>query len=281
MSSGDTSNRFGFRYGTIPIPNPRQIPQPSPIPEPLMINSPNPIPEPFILPTTTVLNFTFEDMNLIGWIAIDEPPHLLGGEGPSRWGIGDGPISGKAIVQTSNIWGDKADIIPLGTFLIYDLQEWDDFVMEFDMFARDNDGVGIVWGWKSRVDHFRFFTMIDPNNPAGAPPDQRAPFSMIQRRIGDNSPYYANRAMKKEASYVENQITHFKLEVINKNVKVFSNNALSLQAFTPGYTGGKVGFTLYAHTEVYFDNVKIEAISPNIMDQMTRFNVNTGQILPR
>lgn len=279
MSSG---NRFGFRYNTTPIPNPSRMNQPAAIiPEPLMINAPNPIPEPFIVPSSTIVSFTFEDMNMVGWVPVDEPPHLLGGDWPSRWDIGDGPISGKALTQSRNIWGDKPDVVALGTFMIYDLQEWVNFIMEFDVFARDNDGIGIIWGWRSRINHYRFITMIDPANPTGAPPDQRAPFSKIERRSGDDSPYYYTRAMKKEASYLENQITHFRLEVIDRYATVYWNKALALQAFIPGYQGGKIGFTLYAHTEVYFDNIVIESLEPQMVDQTTRFTVSSGQVLPR
>lgn len=268
MSSG---NRFGFSQGTLTIPDPKPITTPSIIQEPLMINAPMPIQDPFILPSPIIVNFTFEDSNMIGWTPIDEPPPLLGGEGPSRWGIDDGPISGKALSQTSNIWGDKPDVIALGTFLIYDLQEWVDFVMEFDMYANDNDGVGVVWGWKSRIQHYRFFTMVDPANPGGAPPDLKAPFTSIEKRTGDVSPYYQTLAKIKQASYLEFRVNHFKLEVINKQFKVYWNYALVLQASDPWYWGGKIGFMLYAHSGVFFDNVKIETVLPPMTNQNDKF----------
>jgi hypothetical protein len=268
MSAG---SKFGFIQTTIPIPDPKPLPQPSVIQEPMMINAPMPLPDPFIMPSPTLLSFTFEEGNMIGWTPIDEPPALLGGEGPSRWGITDGPISGKALVQTSNIWGDKVDVIPLGTFLIYDLQEWTDFNMEFDMYAMDNDGVGIVWGWKNRTFHYRFFTMVDPANPSGAPPDQKAPFTVIQRRTGDVSPYYQTLAMKKEASFTDFVITKFRVEVRGTTFKVYRNSDLTMQASDPLYQGGKVGFSLYAHSGIYFDNVKIETMLPEVTSQMDRF----------
>jgi hypothetical protein len=270
MSSG---NRYGFSTGTLTIPDPKPITTPSIIQEPMIINAPNPIQEPFILPSLSVVSFTFEDSNMIGWTPIDEPPQLLGAEGPSRWGIDDGPISGKALSQTSNIWGDKPDVIALGTFLIYDLQEWYDFTMDFDMYANDNDGIGIIWGWRNRIDHFRFLTMVDPANPAGAPPDLRAPFSTIEKRTGDTSPYYQTLAKIKEASYRDFEITHFRLEVINKVFSIYWNYRLMLQANHWAYWGGKVGFMLYAQSGVFFDNVKIEAIYPMPINQYERFTL--------
>ena len=249
----------------IPIPNPKPIPDPFTIQPPFMINAPNPITEPFTLPSTDAVDFTFEDINMIGWTVVDEPPQLLGEGTSSRWIVTDGPISGKALAQTSNIWGDKNDVVPLGTFVIYDLREWTDFVMEFDCFAADNDGLGIVWGWKSRLNHYRFLTMIDPANPTGAPPDKRAPFSVIEKRTGDNSPYYQTLSSKREASYHQYTVTHLKLEVANKTFKVYRDGRLSLQASDGAYQGGKVGFTLYAHAGIYFDNVKIDALIPSTL----------------
>jgi len=268
MSSG---NKYGFTPGTLAIPDPKPITLPSAIPESMIINAPIPIQEPFALPSPISLRFTFEDSNMVGWTPVDEPPQLLGEPGPSRWGVDDGPISGKALVQTSNIWGDKPDVIALGTFLIYDLQEFVDFTMEFDMYAQDNDGVGIVWGWRSRTDHFRFLTMLDPANPSGAPPDLKAPFSMIEKRVGDASPYYQTLAKIRQASYLEYQINRFRLEVINKTFRIYWNYSLIMQANHGGYRGGKIGFMLYAHSGVFFDNVRIESVLPPLENQYNRF----------
>lgn len=268
MSSG---NRYGFSKDTIPIPNPKPLQEPYKIPDPIAINAPNPIPEPFILPTTQVVNFTFEDSNMIGWVVVDEPPHLLAENMRSRWEIGDGPISGKALMQTSNVWGDRGDTVPLGTFIIYDLQTWYNFTMEFDLYAMDNDAIGIVWGWWNRFRHHRFITMIDPANPTGAPPELRGPFSRIERRTGDTPPYYETLASVRRAAYTEYKIDHLKLEVNDRLFKVYSNNSLILQARDGRYWGGRVGFMLYAHSGVYFDNVRIEAIVPEISNQMHRF----------
>lgn len=268
MSSG---NRFGFGQ-LIPISNPKSISLPSPIAEPLMIDAPMPIPEPYVLPSSTVVTFTFEDSNMIGWVPVDEPPQLLSA-GISRWSVDDGPISGKALIQTADIWGDKSDVVPLGTFVIYDLLELFDFVMEFDVVIKGNDGIGMVWGWKSRTNHFRFLTMINSYHPSGAPPDKKGPFSMIERRTSDESPYYLTRAIKKEASITQDEVTHYKLELINRVAKVYWNGILTLQIRLGGYMGGKIGFTIYSpHDIIYFDNIRIEAIVPTPTDQMYRYS---------
>jgi hypothetical protein len=94
---------------------------------------------------------------------------------------------------------------------------------------------------------------------------------VIQRRTGDVSPYYQTLAMKKEASFTDFVITKFKLEVRGTTFKVYWNNALTMQASDPLYQGGKVGFSLYAHSGIYFDNVKIETMLPEVTSQMDRF----------
>jgi hypothetical protein len=268
LSSG---SKFGFGP-LVQIPNPKTISQPSPIAEPLMINAPMPIPEPFVLPSSTVATFTFEDSNMVGWVPVDEPPQLLGA-GPSRWMVDDGPISGKALIQTREIWGDKQDVVALGTFVIYDLLELYDFTMEFDAVIKGNDAIGMVWGWKSRTDHFRFLTMINSYHPSGAPPDKKGPFSVIERRTSDGSPYYITRAIKKETSINQDEVTHYKLELSDKVAKVYWNGVPTLQVRLGGYMGGKVGFTIYSpHDIVYFDNVRIEAVVPEPIDQMYRYS---------
>jgi hypothetical protein len=269
------SNRYGFSQGTIPIQNPNQLPQPSVIQDPTVINAPMLLPDSFDLPSTNIVNFTFEESNMIGWTPVDESPDSLNYIGPSRWEVVDGPISGKALLQNSIIWGDKANITPLGTSIIYDLQEWNDFNMEFDMLTRSpyQNGLGIVWGWKNKTAHYRFMTILTPSNPTGAPPEQRAPLSMIQRRISDAPPYYYTLAFKKEASYIHNVVIRYKLEVRGQNFKVYWNNVLIMQANALLYQGGKVGFTLYGQNETYFDNIKIEAVLPERANQMDRFTL--------
>jgi len=270
MSAG---NRFGFSQGTIPIQTPKPLPQQAVIPEPIMINAPMPLPDSFIVPSATILDFTFEEGNMIGWTPIDESLASLNDIGPSVWRVVDGPISGKALLQNSIIWGDKANATPLGTSLVYDLQEWTDFNMEFDMLTSSiyYNGFGIVWGWKNRAFHYRFLTVIDPRNPTGAPPEQKAPLSMIQRRISDVPPYYQTIAFKKESSYIHDAVVRYKLEVKGNASKVYWNNILIIQASDPFYQGGKIGFTLYGQNGVYFDNIKIENVLPDFTNQMDRF----------
>ena len=53
--------------------------------------------------------------------------------------------------------------------------------------------------------------------------------------------------------------------------RVYSNNILVLQVRDGRYRGGKVGFMLYAHSGVFFDNVRIESIIPAMADQTNRF----------
>ena len=82
----------------------------------------------FSIPMLVAADFTdnFDDGNLDGWIAIDEDD--LGDKGPSQWKVENG-----ALVQTSNIWGDATDTVAIGTFLIYDLQEFISFTLEADI----------------------------------------------------------------------------------------------------------------------------------------------------
>jgi len=214
----------------------------------------------------------FDNANMDGWVTLDEPAKLLNDKGPSNWIVMQSP-AGKgsfALNQTSNIWGDPPDVVPLGTFAIYDLAEWVNFDLTFEVYAQDNDCLGLIWGWKDRTHHYRFITMIDPANPEGVGAD-KAPWSKIEKRIGDDKPYYDTIGRVGQASYVDNTVTNFKLSVMNGKFSVYSNDKLVVEASDLAYSGGKIGFTTIAQQGCFFDNVKVVdfGASVNSKDKLT------------
>jgi hypothetical protein len=206
------------------------------------------------------LNEGFED-GLDNWIVTDEPAKLLNDKGPSNWVVAQGPFKGKALNQTTNIWGDSGDIVALGTFIIYDKMEFKNFDLSFDMQANDNDGMGIVFGWKSRTDHYRFFTMIDPGNPGGAAGAQgdpgKAPWSLLEKRTGDDIPYYKNLAKINDPAYQQGVSVNLRVVVQDGNFEVFADKKSLMKAKDITYSGGKIGFTLYAESGIFFDNLVV------------------------
>lgn len=221
----------------------------------------------------------FNNGNMNGWITLDEPAKLLSDKGPSNWVVMQSPIQKFALNQTSNIWGDPPDVIPLGTFAIYDLAEWMDFELTVDVHPIDNDCLGLIWGWKDRTNHYRFITMIDPANPEGAGAD-KAPWSKIEKRIGDESPYYNTIARFGEASYKENTTTNFKLTVKDSKFTVHSNNKFIVEAKDTAYKGGKIGFTVIAQSGCFFDNVKVTDLSASV-DSASKITTTWGRIKSR
>ncbi|HGJ65424.1 TPA: hypothetical protein ENS27_08560 [bacterium] len=214
-------------------------------------------------------NFNDGDMN--GWITLDEPAKLLNDKGPSNWIVMASPVGkGSALNQTSNIWGDPPDVIPLGTFAIYNLAEWINFELKFDVYSLDNDCLGIIWGWKNRTNHYRFITMIDPANPEGAGAD-KAPWSKIEKRLGDDEPYYNTIGRKGEASYKDNELTDFNLIVKDGKFSVYSKGKLVVEAQDESYSGGKIGFTMIAQQGCFFDNIELTDFGAevNLKDKLT------------
>jgi len=209
-----------------------------------------------LMPADFEENFNDGDMN--GWIILDEPAKLLNDKGPSNWNVMPSPIAknGFALNQANNIWGDPPDVIPLGTFAIYDLAEWVNFDLEANVYSLDNDCLGFIWGWKDRTHHYRFITMIDPANPEG-PGADKAPWSKIEKRLGDDSPYYETIGRTGEASYKDNLLTRFRLSVKNGTFKIYSEDKLYVEAKDQSYVGGKIGFTLIAQQGCYFDDIKV------------------------
>jgi hypothetical protein len=206
------------------------------------------------------LNEEFED-GIDNWVIVDEPAKLLDSKGPSDWSIKPGPFDRNALNQTNNIWGDIGDVVALGTFIIYDKAEFKNFDLSVDIQANDNDGMGIVFGWKSRTDHYRFFTMIDPGNPAGAAGKEgdpgKAPWSLLEKRTGDERPYYKTLEKINDPAYQQGVSINIRLVVKDGSFEVFAGKKAIMKAKDTSYTSGKIGFTLYAEGGIFFDNLKI------------------------
>ncbi|HIE26897.1 TPA: DUF1080 domain-containing protein [Candidatus Poribacteria bacterium] len=198
------------------------------------------------------------------WVVYDEPPKDLGDKGPSAWDIAKG-LDGKALTQSSNIWGDATDAVAIGSFVIYDKAEWVDFSLEVDVVANDNDGMGIVWRWKDRLNHYRFITMFDSGN---SPNGRKGPYRLLERRLGDGDadgngesdgaelPFYETLADNKEA-YTQGVPQTWKLEAIGDTFKFYVDGKLTLKAQDSTYKKGKIGFLVYAQSGVFFDNLRI------------------------
>jgi hypothetical protein len=216
----------------------------------------------FISGVSFAANFSegFEN-GIDNWVVVDEPAALLSDKGPSNWVTESGPFKGKALNQTTNIWGDPGDVVALGSFIIYDKQEFKNFDLSVEMMANDNDGVGIVFGWKERKDHYRFFTMIDPGNPGGAAGNAgdpgKAPWTLIEKRTGDDSPYYKALKVVKEAAYQQGTPVTFRLVVKDGAIELYANKKKLAEANDPTYKGGKIGFTVYAESGCFFDNLNV------------------------
>ena len=198
------------------------------------------------------------------WIVYDEPPEDLGDRGPYSWAIARG-LDGKAMSQSSNIWGDATDTVAIGSFVIYDKAEWSDFILELDVVANDNDGMGVVWRWKDRLNHYRYITMIDPGN---SPNGRRGPYRLLERRLGDSSsngngkadvselPFYETLADNTD-SYTQGVPQQWKLEAVGDTFKFYVDGKLTLTAKDSTYKEGKIGFLVYAESGIFFDNLSI------------------------
>jgi hypothetical protein len=189
------------------------------------------------------------------WVVYDEED--LGDFGPSSWTIMASPLDGDAMSQSSNIWGDATDAVAIGSFVVYDLTEWSDFMLEVDVVANDNDGMGLVWRWQDMLNHYRYMTMVDTgNSPAG----RRGPYRILERRLGDPAgaelPFYETLDDNTD-SYVQGVPQTWKLEAIGNTFKFYVDDKLTLEATDSTYEKGKVGFIVYAQSGVFFDNLRI------------------------
>jgi len=203
------------------------------------------------------LVFDFENESLDGWEVVEDVD--LGDAGPATWEIRDSELGldGKVLYQGSNIWGDATDSCLMGTFIIYTAESFDNFTMEVDVAAADNDGMGLVWAYSDTDSHYRAIMINDgwPDTPVDG---VSGPFMKIAKRISNENPWYEMLSVVKEdyAPYSEGEKLHWTLEVDNGSFTFTREDGLSVSAQDQDYASGYVGIQLYAQ-QAEFDNLEI------------------------
>lgn len=218
----------------------------------------------------------FEDGDLEDWEVIDEAPANLGDVGPSTWEIKSGAIDGKALYQGSNIWGSAPDTCLMGTFIIYKAEQFTDFVLDVDVLASDNDGMGLVWAYEDTDKHYRAI-MINDVWPAGSVDGIDGPFMKIAKRIDNDEPWYELLEVVKEdyVPYAEGTLLHWTLEVNQGSFTFTREDGLSIEAKDSDYGKGYVGIQLYAQ-QAEFDNFTIVNTFP--VDPAGKISTTWGRV---
>jgi len=209
----------------------------------------------------------FEDGKLDDWEVIDEAPKNLGDAGPSSWQIrtSQGGLDGNALYQGSNIWGSAADTCLMGTFIIYKGEQFKEFIIDVDVVAADNDGMGLAWAYASTDRHYRAM-MVNDGWPEVPVDGVKGPFMKIQKRISDDKPWYdLLEVAKKYTPYPEGPKLHWTLEVSNGSFTFTredpSGDKVIVSAEDTSYEEGYVGIQLYAQ-QAEFDNFTIQNTYP-------------------
>ena len=127
--------------------------------------------------SSTLLDF---DATMSNWVEIDDVPL----SSACTWVVMDADAvqssyaldidgadgsSTHAIRQTSNAWGNyPGDNTLTGCNLLYNTSSYTNFILEAKMYHSDNDGVGLVFGWKGLLDHYQAAMINDiwPSPPA-------------------------------------------------------------------------------------------------------------------
>jgi hypothetical protein len=221
----------------------------------------------------------FEDGKLDDWEVIDESPENLGDKGPSTWQIRNSQLGldGKVLFQGSNIWGSAADSCLMGTFIIYKAEQFKDFILEVDVAAADNDGMGLVWAFTGTDKHYRVI-MINDSWPDIPVDGIKGPFLRIDKRISDKEPWYEGLEVKKGGDYTpypEHVPLHWRLEVSKGSFRFEREDGLTISASDDTYDFGYVGIQLYAQ-QAEFDNFTIESTYP--VDPAGKITTTWGRI---
>ena len=158
--------------------------------------------------------------------------------------------------QGANIWGSKADTCLMGTFAIYKAEKFKEFTIEMDVFAADNDGMGITWAYESTKKHYRVI-MINDGWPEVPVDKIKGPFMKIQKRVSDDKPWYELIEAEKGITYKEQAPLHWKFEVKGGEFKLTREDNKIIKGADKEYEEGYIGIQLYAQ-QGHFDNIVIE-----------------------
>lgn len=202
----------------------------------------------------------FEDGDLDDWEVVDDVD--LGDAGPSTWQIRNSTLGldGKALYQGSNIWGNAGDNMLMGTFIIYKAEKFSDFILEVDVVADDNDGMGLVWAYESTAKHYRIM-MINDGWPAPPLDGFSGPFIKADKRISDENPWYDLMEVEAGIRYAEDTLLHWTLEVTGGSFLLTREDDASIEGSDLDYKEGYLGIQLYAQ-QAEFDNFTITATAP-------------------
>ena len=91
--------------------------------------------------------------------------------------LGKGPL----LYQSTNA---HRSLEGVGCNALYKGGEFTDFVMQIDVDNYDNDGVGMIFGWKSELDHFKLHKRID-TWPSPSPDWVDGPNFKVMKRMGE------------------------------------------------------------------------------------------------
>ncbi|GIX06262.1 MAG: hypothetical protein KatS3mg115_0665 [Candidatus Poribacteria bacterium] len=149
----------------------------------------------------------------------------------------------------------------MGTFAIFTGQAFENFKIDLDVSAADNDGMGLVWGYTSTASHNRIM-MINDGWPEVPLDGEKGPMIIAHHRISDESPWYDDPlAVAHPPEYVPfpegGALQHWTLVVQDGHFQFTTDFGTELEGDAP-ILEGYVGIQLYA-MQAYFDNIVIEA----------------------
>ena len=199
----------------------------------------------------------FEDGSLDDWEVVDEAAANLGDQGPSSWAIRNSGLGldGNALFQGSNIWGSPGDTMLMGTSIIYKGQMFQDFVLDIDVVAADNDGMGIVWAFESTARHYRIM-MINDGWPSPPLDGNSGPMLIAHQRISDDDPWYELIDVENGITYAESSLLHWTLVVSDGSFTFTREDGEEIAGDCADYEVGYIGIQLYAQ-QAEFDNISI------------------------
>ena len=167
-------------------------------------------------------------------------------EGPSRWEVRqEGNPPSRFIVQTSNVWGPgggNSGAERPGTVLIRGELDWSDYALSAVLRSGDDDGIGLVFRYRSETDFYRFSFNRGRS--------QRR----LVRSVGGAHAVFAEDGFV----YEPNRDYRIAVELVGPRIRAYQDGELIFEVNDPSHASGRVGLYAWGNTDARFSHVRVD-----------------------
>ena len=174
------------------------------------------------------------------WTVVDEGTT----DAPSHWFVQNGILN-----QNSNIFGGDASALPTpGTYALIGQTTWTNYTVAVKMRSTDDDGIGLMFGYKDRNNYYRFSM------------DRQQGYRRLVKVVNGVFTKLAEDAV----AYAQNQWHTVEATMVSGRIKIVFNGQTLFAVSDSSHTAGKVGLYSWNNTGAQFDDFSVSAAAGTV-----------------